>query len=179
MIQELGPPDKCCENPHWKGGPPVSLYLVGRVEAWVAANRERLEKAEAGRANRSAAMKAVHEKKRVERRKIEEEDRKKYQECLRKADEWVNGLEITVAQPFPPTLLEDAQKSFKFKGHADPLKEKGLVAHVRNTLTNFKKLVRQLPAEVYGVRPYDLLRKRVDAVVRRALAEWKETLTGS
>jgi hypothetical protein len=178
MIQELGPPDKYCENPHWKSGPLASLYLVERVEAWAAANRGRLEKAEAGRVKRSAAMKAVHEKKRVERRNMEEVRREQYQACLRKAEEWVNGLEITVAQPFPPTLLEDARKAYKFKGHADPLKEKALVAHVRHSLTNYMKLVRQLPAQVFGVHPHNLLRNRVNAVVRRALAEWKEALTG-
>jgi hypothetical protein len=41
------------------------------------------------------------------------------------------------------------------------------------------KLVRQLPEEVFGVHPHNLLRNRVNAVVRRALAEWKEALAGS
>jgi hypothetical protein len=55
MIAELGPPDKRAANPHHAGGPPARLYLRTRVEAWVAQNSERVEKARENRAKRRAA----------------------------------------------------------------------------------------------------------------------------
>src|SRR5690349_1630057 len=67
MIEELGEPDKLCDNPHWSSGPPASLYRVKRVEAWIEGNEERVERARASRVRRSAAGTAVQEMKRGER----------------------------------------------------------------------------------------------------------------
>lgn len=57
MIDELGQPDKTCENPYYSCGFEASLYLISRVEAWVEANKERLARAQELRIKRSDAMK--------------------------------------------------------------------------------------------------------------------------
>lgn len=164
MIEELGEPDELCDNPHWKSGPYyASLYLIERVEAWIEANQERVEKAKATRAKRSAAMKVVHDKKRAER--------------WEKAQKWVAGLAVSVDHPLPGTLLDDARKRYCFAGHADPLNEKGLHAFVRHWRTNYETLLRELYQQEFSQELYPLLRKRVDEVVRRALAEWKGSVT--
>lgn len=50
MIDELGPPDKLVRNRHNSNAPCASLYLVKRVEEWVARNQERVERAKVKRA---------------------------------------------------------------------------------------------------------------------------------
>jgi hypothetical protein len=153
MVAELGEPDKVCENPHWKSGPSASLYCVDRVETWVAANKERLQRAKESRVRRAAAAKAVWDAKRGERR--------------RKAEEWVNTVPIEVA-PLPDTLIEDARRR-----HPN-LTEKGLRAHVRHRLTNYESLLGRVRRHEFEEVLYPALRERVDAAVGRALDEWRE-----
>ena len=118
----MGEPEKFSDNPHWSSGPPASLYSVKRVEAWVEANKERVEAARDSGVRRSAAGTAVQERKRIERH--------------RKAQEWADTVRIEVAS-FPATLTEDARRR-----HSN-LTEKGFRAHVRHRLTNYESLLRQ------------------------------------
>jgi hypothetical protein len=155
MIAECGPADKTRENPYYRNGPDASLYLIERVEAWIEANKERVEKARASRGKRSEAMKTVHDKKRAER--------------LRKEEAWVSGVQITVADPLPDSLLKDAG----FISHRDPLEAKGVHAHVRHRLTNYHSLLAELNEREFSGDLYLLLRKRIDAVVTAALVKWK------
>ncbi|AWM39842.1 hypothetical protein GobsT_17870 [Gemmata obscuriglobus] len=60
-INELGEPDKFCDNPHWPDGPPSGLYSIQRVEFWVGANQERVDRARESRVRRSAAAKTMQE----------------------------------------------------------------------------------------------------------------------
>ena len=168
MIAELDPPDKTCENPHYAYGPEACLYLIERVEAWIEANKERVEKARADRGRRSEAMKAALRKKNAERLRQAEER-------LEAATEWVRSLPIVVRQPLPGSVLDDAKKRRpnNFVGHADPLKERALHSYVRHRLTNYEKLLQELYAQEFSFRLYPLLRERVDAAVRAALVEWQ------
>ncbi len=168
MIYELGEPDETCDNPYYQNGAPASLYLIERVESWVEANKERVAKARESRARRSAATKEAH----ARRKALYEKERA---EMLKKAEERVRGMEIVVKRPLPETLLEDAQERFRFRGNPDPLTEKGLHAHVRHRLTNYEALLRELHTWEFSWELYSVLRKRVDAVVKDALAEWQHT----
>jgi hypothetical protein len=160
MIQELGSPDRYCMNPHWRSGPEASLYRTERVEGWVAANKERVEKARASRARRSAAMKAVQDRKRAER--------------FEQATGWARSVEIALQRPLPATLLDDARQCYRFSSHVDPLEGKAVRAYVRHRLTNYDSLRWGLRRHEFGEEVYRLLRERVDAVVEAALTEWKE-----
>jgi hypothetical protein len=159
MIEELEPPDELCDNPHYPSGPPANLYLIERVEAWIDEHKEEVEKAKSSRGKRSAAAKAVHDKKLAER--------------LKAAEGWVAGLEITVQLPFPKTLLEDAHRCFALRGDENCLNEKGLHAYCRHRLTNYESLLQQLYENEFSGSLYPLLRKRVDAVVLAVLVKWK------
>lgn len=163
MIEELEPPDELCDNPHYRSGPPASLYLIERVEAWIDEHKEEVEKARASRVKRSAAAKAVHDKKLAER--------------LKAAEEWVAGLEITVHSPFSKTLLEDASRCFALRGDENCLNEKGLHAYCRHRLTNYESLLRQLYENEFSGYLYPHLRKRIDDVVMAALLEWKRKVS--
>jgi hypothetical protein len=159
MIEEIGEPDKYCDNPHDPSGPPASLYRVKRVEAWIDANKERVEKAREHRAKRSEAARRVQEEKRSAR--------------LREDEQWARTVPITV-QPFPPTLLDDARGAKRFSGKVDWSEEKGLHAHVRHALTNYESLLREMCSRADSDRLYPLLRERVDAAVKAAVIGWKQ-----
>lgn len=159
MIEALETPDELCDNPHYRSGPPANLYLIERVEAWIDEHKEEVEKARASRVKRSAAAKAVHNKKLAER--------------LKAAEKWVACLEITVRSPFSKTLLEDAHRCFALRGEENCLNEKGLHAYCRHRLTNYESLLRQMYQNEFSGYLYPLLRKRVDDVVMAALLEWK------
>lgn len=159
MIEELGEPDKTCDNPHWKTGPYfASLYLIERVEAWVEANRERVEKARTSRANRSSAMKAVHDQKRTER--------------WLKAQEWVKTVPIKINRPLPSTLLADARKQYTIPDHVDLLKTKAIFAHVRHRQSNYEAILQELYQQHFSNDLYTLLRQRIDPLVQEAVLEW-------
>ncbi len=160
MIEELGGPDKYRTNPHWRGAPDASLYSVARIEEWVGANRERVERARANRAKRSAAAQAAQERKREERRRETEERR-------RDALEWANGLVVEVERRLPGTLVEDARRTHP------KLTEKALRAHVRHNLTNYDSLRRQLHGSEFRGELERLIRERTDALVQAAIDEWR------
>lgn len=158
LIEELGAPDESCDNPHYQSGPSASLYRIERVEAWIDANKERVERARATRAKQSASAKRVHDEKRAAR--------------FQKAQEWITSLAIRVERPLSSTLLDDARRCYEFHGHEDCLSERGLHAYVRHRLTNYEDLLRELYQQEFSPQLYPLLQARVDAVVRAALAEW-------
>lgn len=170
MIDELGGPDDWCENPHYKSGPPANLYLISRVEAWISDNQEHVDRARAARARRSAATKAVHDRKRAERDRI-------YAEQLEKAREWMRGVAVTVQQPLPDTLVEDAHRRFASQGQPDGPTERQIIAHVRHQLTNFEDLRHELRVHEFRHEHrhelHALLRERVDAVITNAVLEWR------
>src|SRR5262249_25946007 len=136
MIRELGPPDEYVENPHYRSAPEASLYLLERVEAWIAKNPDRLEKAKASRAVRSARAKKAYEERRARQRQAENER-------LLIGKEWVKTLNIVVHKPFPMDLAEKAEKRNKFRTGVPLLEQRGLHSFVRHRLTNYERLLRE------------------------------------
>jgi len=140
------------------------LYLIVRVEGWIDANQERVEKAQASRAKRSAAAKKVHEKVRAQKRAL--------------AFAWVDNVEI-VLEPLPDDLIERANRRFPLRAVVDVETEKGLRAFVRHCLSNYESLLTLLR----GYEPwlsedlYPRLRSRIDAIVDQALMEWNRCTT--
>lgn len=168
MIEELGDADKYVANPNWKTGPyESSLYLIERVEEWVEDNQDRLEKAKASRAIRSAAMKAVHKEKQTQHRKEEKER-------LRKGKDWADKVEIIVKQPLPKTLLADARRYKDFGRTVYAPDGRKLRNHVRHKYTNYHLLLQEIGQwEVRG-EVYEHLRKRLDAIVEEVVVEWEQ-----
>lgn len=165
MIEELGPPDEFVDNPHYRNGPLASLYSVERVENWIAYNTERLEKAQADRAKRSAAAKERADAKRAEK--------------LQQGMDWVMNVPITVAA-VPETVIDDAKRRFRFrKGVDDPLAQKALHAYVRHELSNYDMLRQEIRERPFPEQLHGALRERVDTVVKDALVEWKHASHGN
>jgi hypothetical protein len=165
MIAELGEPDEYDENPHYSRGPEAKLYLVKRVETWVEANKDRVEKAKANRVRRSEAILAARERKRLER--------------WERAKERVESMPVTLTGPLPATLLEDARQRFEFPRQGDPLESNALRAYVRHRLTNFDACRRELLWTEFRRELRGRLRERFDELVNRAVAEWKVKQTSA
>ena len=71
MIREIGKPDLIRPNPHYpRAASPMRLYLIERLEDWVAQNLDRVEKARQRRVKLSARQKEVHAKKREEMKRL-------------------------------------------------------------------------------------------------------------
>lgn len=162
MIQELGEPDKYCVNLNYRSGPSASLYLIERVEAWIEAIKERVDRARASRAKRSSAMKAVHDLKRAER--------------WLKAQEWLMAFPININRPLPSTLLADARKHYTIPDHVDPLQTKALFAHVRHRQSNYEEILQELYQQEFSNDLYPLLRLRIDPLVQEAVADWHASI---
>ena len=160
MIDELGEPDRYVDNPHYKTGPPASLYRIDRVETWIEENQERVDKARASRARRSAAQLKLWD----ERRKRERQE----------AMDWVHSVPVTTTKELPNDLLDATMKRFGLT-ELNFAKSKALRATVRHERTNYNDLLHQMKQFDWRLQPelYQRLRKRVDAVVEDRLADWK------
>jgi hypothetical protein len=170
MIDELGEPDEFVENSHYKSGPAASLYRIDRVEAWLAANQERVEKAGESRVRRSAAAKKRHDEKRAK-----ELAERRREAALRReqAEEWVRTVAITCQTPLPPTLIADAKQRYTFRVGRQYWEQPAVHAYVRHHLTNYDVLRNQPPLREWRSECYHLLRNRVDEVVAQAVLAWK------
>lgn len=176
MVDELGPPDDYCDNPYYAGGATASLYKVERVEKWVAENEERLEKAKANRATRSATAAVRREARLADERKLAEKEaedrRRKAAEDRRRAREWGKTLDIELDGPLPETLVEDARAQSMFRGCENVLEERALVAHVRHKYTNHDLIRKGLKRDECSQAMYNQLRTSADDVAKAALKKW-------
>jgi hypothetical protein len=163
MIDELGPPDRIVENPHYSRGD-AYLYRVERVEAWVAQNPDRLEKARAQRVNRSAAAKKAHERRQQDKLRQQDEEQ-------RRRERLVTEAAVTV-RPFPDTLLDDARATFRVDAQTGTLTRRQLVAHVRQNLTNYLDLLRGLRDDRAYYALSDMLQRRVNSTIENSLRHW-------
>lgn len=64
MLKEIGEPDLLRPNPHYRSAAPMKLYLIERLENWIALNTERVEKSMLRRQKLSKIQKEAHKKRR-------------------------------------------------------------------------------------------------------------------
>lgn len=183
MIDELGGPDDFCENPHYANAAPGCLYLVSRVEAWVDANLERLEKAKELRAKRSEAAKAAHARRVAKKVAAKERQRAEWRERVKrrtdKVKEWLAGASIVVQASFPATMVIEARNYHRIPAEKDYREGKWLCSYARVFHSNYRLLRQQLIQDFGGTADnlfleLEYLRKRVDSKVKEALAVWQE-----
>ena len=157
MVEELGRPDAHTRDTASR----YDLYLRERVGRWIEENEDRVEQAKTDRASQKVAAFRQEEKRRAEARQ--------------KAVEWSDSVKIEAKTPLPDTLLEDAQKQYKFRGWENPLKERALRAYVRHEFTNYDSLIRGLKRCEFGGLMYKRVRNRIDEAVIGALTDWAAT----
>lgn len=134
-IKALGKPDRLVPNPHYSSGPPSSLYLRKRVEAFIELHADAYSRRLRERHNRSAAAK------KAARPKVEERHR-------REAEIFKWALEVPIhlqeLPEEPATLTRIANESFDElalnrdnpKAYTRQLTRAGIVAFVRHERTN-------------------------------------------
>ena len=163
LVRLLGDPDKTVSNPHYRSGPPSGLYLVDRVDKFVAEHRAELAEAEARRSMRQdAARQAVRTK-------------------VRKVVEYAENVSLVVL-PLPKTWeeLERIAASHAYDRYGADAREPGwhgIVATVRHEFTNYHEVLAAFDGKVgagrvFGGSPaYNALRRRLDDEVVRAIEE--------
>jgi len=160
MLRELGEPDLEVPNPHYRSGPPASLYLIARVELWIEQNADRVQKARERRQKRSARMTAVA------------------QERSAKLLAWARAVPIVVA-PLPGlgALQRQVEESFLDfaleRGRAIDfnMSPNAIVAYVRHNLSNYEELLDQIKGQVGVDTAYLTIRERCDRAIRAALEQ--------
>lgn len=166
-IKKLGEPDKTVPNPHYRSGPPASLYRIERVEAFIDANHDEwLKLQERRRAYRKVARKVAD---------------KKRQETI----EWAETVEIEAYRkrlPRNQSKLENAVReqwvnfrAFERGDYVDyvdfTMSHNALVAYLRHNHTSYEFLLDELPGRVGTADAYAIIRDRCDELANRLLDE--------
>lgn len=71
-------------------------------------------------------------------------------------------------------MIDEAENHFTLRGFDDPLKEKGLRAHVRHKYTNYQSVLRESKGFDCSDELYQTIRARTDELVTNALREWQK-----
>lgn len=155
LIARLGEPDEYVPNPHWRGGPPASLYRIERVERWIDANAELVAAARAASAKRAARMRQAAAERRTE------------------ALGWAQAVPITL-EGIDAGLPDRADRYYALSSwergrEYDGLSEGALVAYARHRCTNYEDLLQALSGQPGSAEAYTILKARVNEAVRAAL----------
>lgn len=174
MIEELGPPDEYVVNPHYKSGPPARLYLVSRVEAFVAANPERVQEAKANRAKRSAALLPSRQAKLAKREEeFRAEQLRRNQEKARirlEARKWADAQALHISS-LPDDLAKHVCEFFRWdRGQPTPTQYR---SYVRQRLSNYDALREVAKKEAHFEEKMVCVRRRFHTEIDRVLEEWR------
>jgi hypothetical protein len=179
MIEELGEPDRFATNPHYKSGPSARLYLISRVEAWVEANRQRVEEAKEKRAKRSAALEPSRQAKlakRAEELRAEKAQRKQEHARIRRETQVWTDEQILQIAPLPDDLTKNVCQFFRWdRGEPTPTQYR---SYVRQVLSNFNALRDSAKKQPHFDVLADVLRRRFDCEIDRVLNEWRRKWQG-
>jgi len=89
--------------------------------------------------------------------------------------EWVDGRPIICQTPLPKTLLVDGRREFSLRDGVPYVHQKGVRAYIRNRLTNYRTLVHEGEKKWNPHTVRELLCKRFDPVIEKALLEWNDS----
>lgn len=154
LIRDLGEPDRTVPNPHYRSGPPASLYKVERVERWIDEHSEEVDRAREQHIARSSRALAAAAVKRAETRA------------------WAKQVPLEWLGDIPPRIAEEARMYYlmRYDSLAE-LSTSALIAYVRHNLTNYEELLAELAGRIGCAEGYLIIRKRVDALVEGGLAK--------
>jgi hypothetical protein len=152
MIAQLAPPDKQVPNPHYRSGPPSSLYLIARVESWIDAHQAEVDAARARRAAHSSRMTAQA----AERR--------------RQLLAWAETVPVVV-EPLPEDIWRQAHYYYasweRWDGGAVGIG--GVLAFLRHQYTDYHTLLAQLEGKPGADAAYLIVKRRVMQAAAEAL----------
>lgn len=157
-IKRLGEPDKVVPNPHYRNGPPSSLYRRTRVEEFIEANQEEYDKLQAKRAKLRAASQRVADKKRQETLSWAESVGIELLED--KLPKTYNGLCRACEEKFLTFIPFSADFS---------LTNNAIVAYIRHNFTNYEALLSQAEGRTGVGEAYWVIKARVNETVKKML----------
>ena len=151
-MTRLGMPDRNVVNPHYRSGPPASLFCVARIEAFLEENVQEYTAHLARRARRSAAMTTVANSKR--------------HELL----DWAQSVEIQ-HHPWPNDLWASCERHLEalFGGVPD-VAPRHILNMLRHAYTNYEHLLAQTDGKVGAGEAYGIIKRRTnDEIAARLL----------
>lgn len=160
IARYLIAPDEERVNPHYRGGPPMRLYNLARVEP--LEQTDWFQAAKAKRVIRTAAAQKAIKTKRT------------------KAIEWAESVDITIPQVSKAELSNAAISRYNERVHwesdyevspatidSDPdFLDRITVNYIRHDLTDYDSLLANLYGTVGVDEAYEILRDRVDGEIR-------------
>ncbi len=126
MLKEIGEPDLLKRNPHYRSAAPMKLYLIERLENWIAANSDRVEKAMLRRQKLSKIQLRAHQKR---REKIQVE-----------INGWIPVLELT---EITKTILNEARDYYqwRYEDFDGILTDNAICAFIRHWYTDYEEFL--------------------------------------
>ena len=155
-IARLGPRDKQVPNPHYRTGPPASLYSVARVEAFLETYSKEFADYLVCRAKRSNVMTAVAESKR--------------KELL----EWARSVEIE-HHPWPEDLWQTCQYHLELLYRCSMLRgvpdasPRHILNMLRHAYTDYEQLLADTDGKVGASEAYAIIKGRANGEIAARL----------
>lgn len=161
-IARLGDPDKSVPNPHYRSGPPSSLYLRARVEAFIEENQ------------------ADYERMIVERRSRQARARGAAEQREQALTAWAGAVEI-VSRPLPDqqTLHDQVEVFYAWRNYERGresdfyLTPGAVVAHLRHSYTNYETLLQYVEGNPGCAEAYLVLKRRCTEVAEGLLQQYE------
>lgn len=154
-IAALGAPDKTAKNPHYKSGPPASLFLLSRALIYKEEHPEQFA-TEATKARRQAsARKAV----------------------ATKVETLLHSVEgrLELVRPLPSTFSElrriATDHANSRHDNAFPPGFAGICATVRHEFTNYEELLATIKAKCGSSQAYEAIREELDEMVEALIGD--------
>ncbi len=164
MIRQLGDPDRTVPNPHSRRQT-SSLYNRQRVEEWIDAHKELIERSQASRERMAAAQ------------------HRRFDDKRQALVDWANTIAIVQTRPVPDKLLDvvfqDGQDWKNTRGdnwYPYTLSRNAVAAWLRHNLTNYETLLKSIDGQVGCGDAYMALRARVGDLVEQVMLQHADQL---
>lgn len=163
-IARLGEPDQQVKNPHYRSGPPSSLYRRARVEAFIEENQGDYERMLAERRVRQARAKGAADQR------------------AQTLMAWANAVDIKCTQllPVDRQLLDDqveafyAWRNYERGDYRDfYLTHGAVVAYVRHNYTNYEALLQYIEGKPGCAEAYLVLKRRCTEIAEGLLQRYE------
>jgi len=130
MIKMIGEEDKTSPNPHYRSSGPMRLYLIERIEKWVAENADLVDKSRGRREKLSKAQLKIHAEKREKMKELAASWKPKI---------YLRGIAID----------EVAKKAgsyyyFRYDDFDGEVTRQGLIAYIRHEYTDYEDFLSKI-----------------------------------
>ncbi|OLS28527.1 MAG: hypothetical protein HeimC2_05840 [Candidatus Heimdallarchaeota archaeon LC_2] len=153
MFKEIGEPDLIRPNPHYKSVAPMKLYLIERLENWIAKNSDLVEKVMLRRQKLSKIQKQAHKKR---REKLRQE-----------ISEWAPELYL---DELTESVLQEANTyySYRYIDFNGELTDNAICSFIRHWYTDYEEFlvrIEKYKGQTGVAYIYPTLKHRVNTLI--------------